>query len=209
MRMLTGMSPIAAVAAHTAIPALNTAFYATAATVIPVLFLALAVQGGTYENLMKAFSEAFRRWMVPGRWLRTLPAMALCVAAAGAAIILLDGAVAEVQAIYALYQQQARTSVAQNVLLAITFLVITTAAGPLLAFYRAVIVPLARANKWIFTGQPTLVQPEATNMREAVRESPNAEDDQKLQLAVPSGSAGTLCRGDAVQFWRLATGGAR
>ena len=73
MRMLTGMSPIAAGAAHTATPALNTASYATAATVIPVLFLGLAVQGGTYENLMKAFGEAFRRWMVPGRWLGTNP----------------------------------------------------------------------------------------------------------------------------------------
>lgn len=33
---------------------------------IPVLFLALAVQGRTYENLVKTFRDAHQRWITPG-----------------------------------------------------------------------------------------------------------------------------------------------
>ena len=48
-----------ALAAHAtkASPAFNGLFYATAATVIPVLLLAIAVQGSTYENLLKVASR--------------------------------------------------------------------------------------------------------------------------------------------------------
>jgi hypothetical protein len=38
----------------------------------------------------------------------------------------------------------------------VTFMVIMTAAGPALAFYRVVIVPIALGSKWIFTGQGAL-----------------------------------------------------
>jgi hypothetical protein len=50
MTSLTALTHAAAPAA----PAFNGLFYATAATIIPVLFLAIAVQGRGYENLMKA-----------------------------------------------------------------------------------------------------------------------------------------------------------
>jgi hypothetical protein len=147
--MLTTM--LAALAhAPTAAP-FNANFYITAATVIPVLFLAIAVQGRTYENLLKAFSDAFRRWMTPGQWLRTLPAGALGVLTAATAFAMLYSAVAEILAIYALYQQQARTSTAHSVLLAVMFMVIMSAAGPALVFGRVVVVPIARGMKWIFS----------------------------------------------------------
>lgn len=55
------MTTLALLAHHAAAPAFNTAFYATAATVIPVLFLAIAVQGRGYDALVKAFGAAFRR----------------------------------------------------------------------------------------------------------------------------------------------------
>ena len=58
---------------------------------------------------------------------------------------MLYGAVAEILAIYALYQQQAKSATAQNVFLAVTFMVIM-AAAPALAFYRAMIVPLAHGS---------------------------------------------------------------
>jgi hypothetical protein len=47
--ILAAMTSLAllAHAAHAAPPAFNSTFYATAATVIPVLFLAIAVQGRT------------------------------------------------------------------------------------------------------------------------------------------------------------------
>jgi hypothetical protein len=61
--MLAGMSSLASLAhtAHTAAPAFNGLFYATAATVIPVLFLALAVQGRGYKHLLVAMYVSDRR----------------------------------------------------------------------------------------------------------------------------------------------------
>ncbi len=48
---MTGLATLA----HTvsAPPPFNGLFYATAATIIPVLFLAIAVQGRGYESLLK------------------------------------------------------------------------------------------------------------------------------------------------------------
>jgi uncharacterized membrane protein len=51
--------------ASTAAPQLNTAFYSVAATVIPVLYLAIAVQGDTYRAVMNYAIErdnAFWHW---------------------------------------------------------------------------------------------------------------------------------------------------
>lgn len=79
--MLAAMSSLASLA-HAAEPAFNGLFYATVATIIPVLFLALAVQGRTSENLVKVTMNADKRrrrgtWKYlggtsrsPGRWLR-------------------------------------------------------------------------------------------------------------------------------------------
>jgi hypothetical protein len=58
--MLAAMSSLASLAheARTAAPAFNGLFYATAATIIPVLFLAIAVQGPLYGDLLKASGAA-------------------------------------------------------------------------------------------------------------------------------------------------------
>lgn len=48
-----------ALAHSNAAPPFNGLFYATVATVIPVLFLAIALQGGTYRQLMDAHSLKF------------------------------------------------------------------------------------------------------------------------------------------------------
>ena len=163
-------------------PSFNANFYIAAATVIPVLFVAVAVQGRAYGSLMTAFSDAFRRWMVPGQWARSLPAAVIAVTASAAAIAMLYSAVAEVLAIYALYQQQARSATAQNVFLAVTFMVIMTAAAPGLAFYRVVIVPLAHGSKWIFTGQgDTKAEPEAAaKAQETDAESPPPDEETEM-----------------------------
>jgi hypothetical protein len=150
--------------------AFNAAFYSTVATVIPVLFLAIAVQGRGFEDLLKAFTGAYGRWMTPGQWLRALPAGAIGVIAAVAAFaILLFGAVGEIIAIYALYQQQARSSTAQSVLAAVAFMVLMTAARPILAYGRIVATPLVRDNKWIFSRHgDTEAEPESAKASETV-----------------------------------------
>ena len=65
--------------------------------------------------------------------------------------LLLYGAWSEIVAIYALYQQQAIHSTALGVFLAVTFMVIMTAAGPAVVFFRTVVTPVARGMKWIFS----------------------------------------------------------
>ena len=49
-----------------AAPAFNTAFYATAATVIPVLFLAIAVQGTTILSLAQQVARSGEKQNTPG-----------------------------------------------------------------------------------------------------------------------------------------------
>jgi hypothetical protein len=162
------MTSLTALAHAAPAPAFDGLFYATTATIIPVLFLALAVQGRTYENLMTTFTDAWPRWTIPGQWIRSLPAGAIALTASIAGFILLYSAASEIAAIYALYQQQAAHSTAQAVLIAVTFMVIMTAAGPTLTYWRAVVVPIARGSKWLITGQPSpYAKPEAAGADEA------------------------------------------
>jgi hypothetical protein len=97
---------LALAAARHALP-FNTVFYATIATVIPVLFLAIAVQGRLYEDLIKAGVSALewprsmkhRRWVL-GRLLSS--AIAAIVLLSLIAAILVSGIGGEIQAILAL-----------------------------------------------------------------------------------------------------------
>jgi hypothetical protein len=52
--MLTGMSITALTHATATVPVSNGLFYATAATIIPVLFLAIAVQGRGLNHMLRA-----------------------------------------------------------------------------------------------------------------------------------------------------------
>jgi len=63
---MTSLTPLAQSAAHATSPAFNGLFYATAATIIPVLFLAIALQGRMYEDLLKAASDAVEHGLPPG-----------------------------------------------------------------------------------------------------------------------------------------------
>jgi hypothetical protein len=78
--MLAGMSSLAplAQAAAPAAPAFNSTFYATIATVIPVLFLALAIQGRIYEGLVKAMVTSARWAGGTVTMLLQLAAWAIC-----------------------------------------------------------------------------------------------------------------------------------
>jgi hypothetical protein len=119
------------------------AFYATAATVIPVLFLALAVQGRGYENLMKTFNAMDQRSNRDIPRGQTAAAAAVAVAlVAIAPVILVLAVLSEILAVYALYQQQAVSTTSQTVLIGVIVLVIATAASPALALIRAFLTPV-------------------------------------------------------------------
>jgi hypothetical protein len=156
------MNSIAALAhvATTAPPAFNGLFYATAATIIPVLFLAIAVQGPAYRKelhgiwlaclaifknpvrprpLPRGFHILVYEMNKPRYALLTLLArlaIALVLAlmlAFGIAIIAAAG-YGELLAIYALYQAHDQDSTRHIVLIATMLLVILIVTGPLVTY---------------------------------------------------------------------------
>ena len=115
--------------AHTP-PHFHDTFYATAATVIPVLFLAIAVQPGLYGDLLGAARRASLR---ADRGVRTIkvPGMGLAYITWGATwglalIILVVGIYGELAAIYALYVWHLESLV----FLSIAILVVVAAIAP-------------------------------------------------------------------------------
>jgi hypothetical protein len=144
------MSSLALVAHHSAAatPAFNGGFYSTIATIIPVLFLAIAVQGTAYGTLVKAVAygiRLYRRVMpvtstvikmspligagVLGTWL-ALGLLALGLLVLVSALTLISGLAGEIIAVIALYRQRAIAGSGAFVLGATIFLAVITAAGP-------------------------------------------------------------------------------
>jgi hypothetical protein len=104
----------------------NADFYITCATVIPVLFIALVVQGGTYEDMLRTALEAAHRR--PGR---SRDAAAHQLLPSVAYLSLMAGVLGEVFALIALFNGTATGFEDRLVVLLMTiFLVIAVAAGP-------------------------------------------------------------------------------
>jgi hypothetical protein len=132
---------LAALSHTAATQAFNGLFYTTVATVIPVLFLAIAVQGRTYEELLKAGSDAYQRGLL-SRWRaastgRQAPGPTLSpYAVIAIAILILAVAVAgEIVALISLYLQRP-AGPPQAVLTAAVILTIAAAAAPALRLFR-------------------------------------------------------------------------
>lgn len=108
----------------------NSDFYVACATVIPVLFLAYAVQGDAYKNLLdiavrKAKLKADDGWV--GQWkviivTRTLQQIAYSIWYAGAA--------GEILALQMLYQEHDSSTQRLTVFVCTVWLILAVAAGP-------------------------------------------------------------------------------
>jgi len=148
--------PFLAASHHTA-AAFNADFYTVASTVIPVLFLAIAVQGTMYEELLKApartllgmtdelMSYARRPSLRTGRPLiaaaiLNAPIMILAIA------IVIFGAAGEAQALLALYWKRP-VGVPLLVLIATLFLAAAAVAGPFARLVRLALWFLALAAR--------------------------------------------------------------
>ncbi len=140
--MLAAMSSLASLAheAHPAAPAFNGLFYATAATIIPVLFLAIAVQGPLYGDLLKASDAALRRFREhradpspPRLVLRLWIGSVLASGAAVAILIVTVGG--EIEALVSLNVQHAYGD-PHAAIAAAVLLTAAAAIGPALAFAR-------------------------------------------------------------------------
>jgi hypothetical protein len=109
-----------ALAHSSAAPAFNATFYATMAGVIPVLFLAIAVQGNAYQDMLKAASRMARttsdalaapeaRAAATRPRIRAAQKLLLLIPrlmAAFACLIALAGFLGEIDAIFALEQSR-------------------------------------------------------------------------------------------------------
>jgi hypothetical protein len=143
--MLAAMSSLASLAheAHTVAPAFNGLFYATAATIIPVLFLAIAVQGPLYGDLLKASGATLRRFREhkagasPRRLvLRLWIGSVLASSAAVAILIVTVGG--EIEALLSLNAERAYGD-PHAAIAAAVLLTAAAAIGPALAFGRLMV----------------------------------------------------------------------
>lgn len=99
-----------------------TTFFATVATIIPVLFIATALQGSTtYQALLKAGTFSPEQQMYP---------------AIIAIAILISGVGGELVAVFALYDQSIDAATAGWILAATFILTLTAAAGPAVALWK-------------------------------------------------------------------------
>jgi hypothetical protein len=124
-----------ALAASHAAPTFNADFYTVAATVIPVLFLAIAVQGTTYDSLIKnAWATPIAN---PRQWPGLFAALRGFAALLIACLVILGGVQAEIQAVLALYRRSAGGNIPGNVIEGMIALIVITAAGPALSLGKA------------------------------------------------------------------------
>lgn len=113
----------------------NGDFYATSATVIPVLYLAMTVQSTTYQTIIDRLRSSVRESEFK-LWPQVRTTAWIMASFTCAAIILL-GVVAEYLALHALYYQSSSPVIEQTVLTAAVGLLALTAVGPLYTFFSA------------------------------------------------------------------------
>ena len=139
-------------------PVFNATFYATAAAVIPVLFLALAVQGRGFGELLRAATTAPEEAAVRKRRDPVLlfPPRVLLAAAFA---IMTAGVVGEGTAMFDLYSGSASGFDGITVLATTLVLLLAVVTGPLLAFNMILAgrpdVILRAGGTWSRTGRTT------------------------------------------------------
>lgn len=175
--MLAAMSSLASLAheARTAAPAFNGLFYATAATIIPVLFLAIAVQGPLYGDLLKASGTTLRRFREhkagssPRRLvLRLWIGSVLASSAAVAILIVTVGG--EIEALLSLNAQRAYGD-PHAAIAAAVLLTAAAAIGPALAFVRLMVTLYPRRG--------------SSGSASPLAEADDIHRDERLPLAEP------------------------
>jgi hypothetical protein len=140
---MTTLAPLAHAATA---PAFNGLFYATAATIIPVFFLALAVQGRMYADLLqtaRALARARRHPVFTRTADGRLPRSSRLemgtvngLAWFAALLIPISGFFGEQGAIIALYRGSDNSSTRIIVLVSTLFLLVAVAMGPVVTFIR-------------------------------------------------------------------------
>jgi hypothetical protein len=192
--MLTAMTltPPAAALAAAAVPPFNTALYATAAGVIPILFLGIALQSTRYEQLTKAITKAAERALDSETWYEGFGFRALySVYVTAACLTLVYGVAGEIAAILALANEEAGWVAIALAAGAPIILTLVIAAGPAAEYGKsawAVATLLTTAGTASGEQQP---QPPAEPGRESpggTEPPPGTADDTPGQAGEPAPS---------------------
>ena len=140
--MLTSMTSLTALTQgnHAAAP-FNATFYATVATVIPVLFLAVAVQGPIYANVLKTIHrmDPNKHRATMRRWPFTLVIGAAYIFLFGvlfAVLIPILGVLGEIDALVSLAAQHA-VGTQGGVLFSALLLLLMAGVGPIAAWWES------------------------------------------------------------------------
>jgi hypothetical protein len=134
--------------ARTAAPVFNGTFYATVATIIPVLFLAIAIQGNIYQAILLEYARRTRAYRQRMRAADAAGQLTIRKALGGglaaqvpgilASAILVGGLYGEGVALDALYVQKAPPGAGLIVLLVTLYLVAVATSGPMGQYVRLV-----------------------------------------------------------------------
>jgi hypothetical protein len=119
----------------------NANFYTVTAAIIPVLYLALTLQGRTFEALMARWRSFNQE--APFKFLPQLGVAALALAAMAGAAAVFFGVLAEFLSLRALYTERSTPATQAVVLDASIILLAMTAAGPFFWFWSAYFGTLA------------------------------------------------------------------
>jgi hypothetical protein len=114
----------------------NSDFYVTCATVIPVLFLAFAVQGRSYEDLLRLALEQDQARKPGGRLRRAVRYVGVQALRYSAYIILVAGIGGEMVALAALYYGREGPDQRVLVLRLTALLVVAAASGPIASYVK-------------------------------------------------------------------------
>jgi Tfp pilus assembly protein PilW len=126
-------------------------FYTTAATVIPVLYLALTLQGRTFHDLLTRWRDYNRE--ADFKVLPQIRVVALAGASLVAGWVVILGIIGEYLALTALYNGHAGRAARQTILSAAAWLLVVVAAGPVYQFARAFFGTLADDRRAAMNGR--------------------------------------------------------
>jgi hypothetical protein len=125
--------------------AFNADFYVTTATVIPVLYLSLTLQGTTFERIMSYWRSSNKK--APFTFRGQLPIYAIAIGSIAFGSIVLFSVYGEYLALRALYSQESSPRTDQTVYVSVIALLIITAIGPFIRFTTAYFGTLADDNR--------------------------------------------------------------
>jgi hypothetical protein len=152
--MLAGMSSLAtlAEAGHAKAPEFNAIFYATVATIIPVLFVAGALQADTYAKLIETSTAAWRLYLTSNVLREEIKAAIIFTATLSIPIVILVyGVWGEIQALLDLYLQRPIGPVgflkAPGPLIAAASLTVSVAIGPAARLASSLFQPLRTSQR--------------------------------------------------------------